>query len=96
MNNERFDYFDAMTALTLVLIIAAVAAFCIMLIEKTGVRNAVTAHASRLIGQMFGCDFCLSWWTCLAMACIAAAYTHDWKVIMLAVVAAPVARRLIS
>ena len=48
--------------------IALFAAFGIMLISKLGLRDMIIADAPKLLSMLFECDFCLSWWTCLALS----------------------------
>ena len=79
----------------ILLAIAVTAAFGIMLISKLGVRDKVIMEAPKLISELFSCDFCLSWWTCLFLSIIASAVTGLWLILCVAVLATPLTRRLI-
>lgn len=46
-----------------VVLIALLAAFCIRLMGKWGIREWVQIHGGSFFGRMFDCDFCLSFWT---------------------------------
>lgn len=47
----------------IVVLIAVLAAFVIRLLGKWGIREWVQVHGGSFFGQMFYCDFCLSFWT---------------------------------
>lgn len=82
--------------LYLLIAIVGVAAFSILFISKIGLRERIVATAPSLISQLFDCDFCLSWWTGLLYSCVTAALVGRWEVILIAVIAAPLTRRLIA
>lgn len=87
----------AMTSfIGVVLCVAGLAAFIIMFITKVGLRDYFVANASKLVSQMFSCDFCLCWWTCLVLSIVAAVLTQTWVGVLAALVATPIARRLIQ
>lgn len=76
-------------------LIAPAAAFAILFIGKTGIRDAVIQKAPKLVSQMFACDFCLSFWTCSALAAVITAVTGALFLVAVPIVAAPITRRLI-
>lgn len=75
--------------------IAVTAAFGIMLISKLGVRDKVIMEAPKLISELFSCDFCLSWWTCVFLSIVVSAVTGMWAILCVAVLATPITRKLI-
>ena len=79
----------------ILLAIALTAAFGIMLVSKLGVRDKVIMEAPRLISELFSCDFCLSWWTCVFLSIIVSAVTGMWVMLCVAVLATPITRKLI-
>lgn len=79
-----------------VLCVAGLAAFVVMFITKVGLRDYFVANASKLVSQMFSCDFCFCWWTCLVLSIVAAILTQTWVSALAAFVATPIARRLIQ
>ena len=75
--------------------IALFAAFGIMLISKLGLRDMIIADAPKLLSMLFECDFCLSWWTCLALSILAILFSGNLLLLVSAVLATPLTRRLI-
>lgn len=75
--------------------VATTAAFGIMLISKLGLREKLIESAPRLISELFSCDFCLSWWTCVLLSLVASIATGLWIIMCAAVLATPLTRRLI-
>lgn len=74
--------------------VALVAAFVLLLLKKLGVVEWLQVHGNDFISQLAGCDFCLSWWTCLITATVAAVVAQDPFTIVTAVCAAPITRKL--
>ena len=50
----------------IVLAVALLAAFLLMLAHKWGFVEYVQVHGNEFFAKMFSCDFCLSWWFCVA------------------------------
>ena len=75
--------------------IALCAAFAILLMDKIGFREEVQVRAPRLISEMFSCDFCLSWWTCLVMASVIALLDGNLLITFAAVAATPITRKML-
>ena len=48
-------------------IIALLASWLILFITKIKAREWVQVHGTRFIADLFGCDFCLSWWLLWAL-----------------------------
>lgn len=59
-----------MNFLEYVIIVALIAAFIITLSKKLGIVEHVQVHGSEFFAEMFNCDFCLSWWTSVAVALV--------------------------
>lgn len=74
---------------------ALIAAFIILLITKTGAREWVQVHGSRLISQMFNCDFCLSFWTGFVVSGGAALITGNPFILLMPILSTPLTRVLI-
>lgn len=74
--------------------VALVAAFVLLLLKKLGVVEWMQVHGNDFISQLAGCDFCLSWWTCLIIATVAAVVVQDPFTIITAIGAAPITRKL--
>lgn len=84
-----------MNILIYTLAISCIAAFCIMLISKLGVRDNIIENAPTLLSKLFACDFCLSWWTSLSVAVVFAAASHSFSILGLAIIATPITRKFI-
>lgn len=84
-----------MNILVCTLAISCVAAFFIMLISKLGIRDSIIENAPTLLSKLFACDFCLSWWTSLAVTSGLAVTLHSFSILVLAIIATPITRKLI-
>ena len=71
------------TYLIFTVIVALLAAFAILLIDKLGIREWVQIHGLKFFSEMFGCGFCLSFWAGCLFAIILAMVT--WNPVLLAV-----------
>lgn len=76
-------------------IIALIVAFIILLIGKLGLRNYLIARAPKLISELLECDFCLSFWLSLILACILAIIIGDINIIFIPVLSTPIIRFLL-
>lgn len=76
-------------------IIALTVAFIILLIGKLGLRNYLIARAPKLISELLECDFCLSFWLSLILACILAIIIGDINIIFIPVLSTPIIRFLL-
>lgn len=74
--------------------VALAAAFALLLLKKWGIIEWLQVHGNDLISKMANCDFCLSWWTCLVVAIVAAILAQDPLCILTAVMATPLTRKL--
>lgn len=74
--------------------VALAAAFALLLLKKWGIIEWLQVHGNDLISKMANCDFCLSWWTCLVVATVAAILAQDPFCILTAVMATPLTRKL--
>ncbi len=75
---------------------ALIAAFSILFIGKTGIREVVIVKSPiRLISELFSCDFCLSFWTNLFYATIIFLVFGCWIAFLFPIFAAPITRHLI-
>lgn len=75
---------------------ALLSAFVIEVLEKWGWRHKVQMSASsRLISEMFGCDFCLGFWISVVISVISAVLSRDAWLLVLPVLSAPLTRRIL-
>jgi hypothetical protein len=76
--------------------VALPAAFIILLITKLGWREWVQLHGHRLLSEMFGCVFCLSFWACLTVSILFCIFvSNDYLDLYLAILATPLTRALL-
>ena len=80
------------------IIVALIAAFIILFIGKTGLRTAIRDFNDKIgasiIAEMFDCDFCLSFWTCLVVAICFWIYGYDFNILVV-LCAPPITRYIL-
>lgn len=81
--------------LEIIIIVALLAAFVILLIDKIGLRDIIIQNAPRLISKLFECDFCLSFWTSVVLTAVIVASTGCWSMAVTPIVSTPITRVLI-
>lgn len=78
-----------------IIISALATSFNILLITKVNLREELIVKSPKLLSNMFSCDFCLSFWTnmaiCLCMFCL----TNDADWLVIPIFATPITRLLI-
>ena len=84
-----------MIMLSALIYIALAAAFVILLIGKSGIRDSIIARAPKLISQLFDCDFCLSFWTSVILAVILAIFFREMNILFIPIISTPITRILI-
>ena len=81
-----------------IVIVALLSAFVVLFIGKTGLREKMRNHFDSIgatpMASMLDCDFCLSFWICLAISFIFWIVFKDVSVVV-PVCATPVTRYLI-
>lgn len=68
---EKIDFFLA------VFVISLISAFIITLLRKWKVIEKMQVHGGDLISEMARCNFCLSWWTNVAVCLIALIFIKE-------------------
>lgn len=58
-------------------------------------RTQVQMRAPRLVSEAFGCDFCLCWWTSVAV-CVLASPFAGWWLLLIPPFSTPIARMYVS
>lgn len=74
---------------------ALLAAFVILVLDKTGIRAKVEMKAPKLIAEMFGCDFCLSFWTCVVISGVLLIATGFWGFLIVPMLGAVISRAVL-
>lgn len=81
---------------TLLIFISLIASFGILFITKIGLRGIIVERCKiQIISKLFDCDFCLSFWSNVAISLLVAAFMNDWLIVLLPIFAAPITRKLI-
>ena len=75
--------------------VALLAAFILSLLIKWEVVEWLQVHGSDLISKMANCDFCLSFWICVAVSAVMMLLTGAWWLVAVPVMATPITRRLL-
>ncbi len=81
----------------LAILLALLTSFVVLFISKTGVRdNIVQMTKSKLISELFACDFCLCFWISMAL-CIAAIFVFNSNllIIFMPFISTPISRVLL-
>ena len=81
--------------ITDILLVALGAAFIVIFFGRIGLRENIIARATKLVSELFDCDFCLSWWICVTVAVIAAIIDWDASILITPLFATPITRALL-
>ena len=74
---------------------SSLAAFLLTLLRKWGFVERLQVHGNDLISEMAHCDFCLSWWTNVAVSIIAAIVMKDWTILFAPIFSTMITRKLL-
>ncbi len=75
--------------------VALFAAFIIIFLVTTGLRELVVATAPRFVSQLFSCDYCLSWWVAVVLSVVAAVIMGDAALLLIPFMSTPITRALL-
>lgn len=84
-----------MYIIILIFIVATLAAFVLLLLRKQGAIEWVQVHGNKFFAEMFSCDFCLSWWTCVAISVAFALLFFEPLALIVPFFATPITRKLL-
>lgn len=84
-----------MPTLYQVILIALIAAFIILFIGKTGIRDKIVEKAPTLISMLFDCDYCLSFWTATVICVVMFFITFDYSFLVVPILTTPITRFLL-
>lgn len=79
----------------MIVITALVASFIILLLKKWGVTEWMQIHGDPISSRLFGCDFCMSFWTAVLILVFCAAYYNDGSLLLCAFCTTPITRLLV-
>lgn len=75
--------------------VACIVSFIVLLMGKLGIRDAVVGKAPKLISELFGCDFCLSFWISAILAVSIALTSQRPEALLIPLISTPIARFLL-
>jgi|WetSurMetagenome_2_1015567.scaffolds.fasta_scaffold35696_2 hypothetical protein len=82
--------------LTNIVYSSLISAYLIALISKINLRNLIIERVpSKLISELFSCDFCLSFWVNLLISIMITIYTKDIRNLLICIFATPITRILL-
>lgn len=83
--------------LTFIAVVALLSAFILLLLAKIGMIDWFIVHGFRLLSDLAQCQFCLSWWTNVAVTVVACLFFVDWytEILLIPFVATPITRKLL-
>ena len=76
-------------------IIALLAAFVVLLVKKWGWAEWMQVHGDKYLSQLFGCDFCMSFWSAVIICMLVACFTNNGTWMLLPWVTTPITRMLV-
>lgn len=78
-----------------VIVDALAATFCLILARKWGWLEWLQVHApTEFLSKLLNCNFCTSWWVCLAISLILSVAMKDYTLLLVAPLATPITARL--
>lgn len=77
------------------MVVALVAAWVILLLNKWGVIEWLQVHGNVLVSKAASCVFCLSWWVCVAVSLVLFILTGDWSLVFAPVLATPITMKMV-
>lgn len=84
-----------MSIIESIIMVALMAAFAVLLMKKWGIAEYFQVHGNKFFSQLFSCDLCMSFWTCLVLSlALVIVYSDPWLIIT-AIPATPVTRMLV-
>lgn len=82
--------------LVYIILVALLATFIDLLLKKIQVVKWVRENGNAFFSDMFNCDFCFSWWTCVLVCCVMAIITGNYQYLFIPPFATPITRILQS
>lgn len=78
-----------------IILVALLAAFVDLFLKKIEVVKWVRENGNAFFSDMFNCDFCFSWWTCVVTCLTISIITGDWHFMFIPPFSTPITRLLI-
>jgi hypothetical protein len=84
-----------MELLAMVIVVALIAAFIVLLIDKWKWVEWVQVHGNTFFSTMFNCKFCLSFWAVSLVCLLLYLKVPDNRLIFVPLMATPLTRKLL-
>ena len=82
--------------LQVILLQSAFIAFCILFIDKIGLRGYIVERSKiKILSKLFACDFCLSFWCSLIVSILLALVCQNYLFILIPLFSTPITRILL-
>ena len=81
--------------ITMTLIVGLLAAWLLLFAYKTGIVEHLQVHGNKLVSEMAHCDFCMSWWLCVAVSLVMVVVTMELVCFGIPFLATPLARWMV-
>lgn len=94
LTNKESNMFET-SILILIVLVALSAAFIILLLKKLGFVEWMQVHGDKITSQLFGCDFCMSFWTAMLLCAVICAFNDDARMMIVPLFSTPLTRYLL-
>lgn len=81
--------------LSIIVMIALVAAFVVLLVKKWGLAEWMQIHGDDVTSKLFSCDLCMGFWANFIITVIVMCVTDDALLIVTPLIATPITRMLV-
>lgn len=81
--------------LTLTIVVALFAAFCVLLCKKWGWAEYMQVHGDKYLSQLFSCDLCMSFWACFLITLAIVVVIDEKSLMLIPFFATPITRQLV-
>ena len=80
--------------LSIVVIVALLAAFIVLLVKKWGWAEWMQVHGDRIMSKLFSCDLCMCFWASVLCVIIATIWVDEVRMMAVPFLSTPLARYL--
>ena len=81
--------------LTLMIVVALLAAFVVLLVKKWGWAEYMQVHGDKYLSQLFSCDLCMSFWACFLITLAIVIVIDEKSLMLIPFLATPITRQLV-
>jgi hypothetical protein len=84
-----------MEFISIVLVVALLAAFVILWANKVRLIQWVQVHGNDLFAEMFSCQFCLSFWIAAIISVALSLFFKDYRFLAIPFLSTPITRKML-